>query len=130
MAKKQTIERRAFSQSRAAEYLRLETLQKMTGRGFTDFPRVVVKELLDNALDAAETAGIAPQIRVVPSSGWAAYRPPRWIPFPRGRRRVAGRQGRNRTRPDVPGRHPHALPGYRASYGAASSSLALIHRST
>jgi len=74
MAKKQTIERRAFSQSRAAEYLRLETLQKMTGRGFTDFPRVVVKELLDNALDAAETAGIAPQIRVVVDRGTGYFR--------------------------------------------------------
>lgn len=65
MAKKQKIERRAFSQLRVAEYLRFETLQKMTGRSFRDFPRVVVKELLDNALDAVETAGSAPQIEVV-----------------------------------------------------------------
>jgi DNA topoisomerase VI subunit B len=52
------LHRTTFSQSRAAEYLDLGTLQKLTGRTADDFPRVVVKELLDNALDAAETAGV------------------------------------------------------------------------
>jgi len=53
--------RATFSQLRAAEYLDLGTLQKLTGRPADDFPRVVVKELLDNALDAAETTGGAPK---------------------------------------------------------------------
>ena len=62
------LHRTTFSQSRAAEYLDLGTLQKLTGRTVDDFWRVVVKELLDNALDAAETAGVAvPHVRV---RGW------------------------------------------------------------
>jgi len=60
--------RTTFSQSRAAEYLDLGALQKLTGRPADDFPRVVVKELLDNALDAAETAGVA--VPYVCVRGW------------------------------------------------------------
>ena len=56
--------RTAFSQSRAAEYLRLDTLVKMAGRTAQDFPRVVVKELMDNALDGAESAGRPPVVAV------------------------------------------------------------------
>jgi DNA topoisomerase VI subunit B len=56
--------RTAFSQSRAAEYLRLDTLVKMAGRQALDFPRVVVKELMDNALDGAESARRPPEIAV------------------------------------------------------------------
>jgi hypothetical protein len=52
------LHRTTFSQSRAAEYLDLDTLQKLTARPASDFPCVVVKELLDNALDAAETARV------------------------------------------------------------------------
>src|SRR5215204_2480264 len=60
------LHRTTFSQSRAAEYLDLETLQKLTGRPAQDFPLVVVKELLDNALDAAETARVSvPRVGVV-----------------------------------------------------------------
>jgi DNA topoisomerase VI subunit B len=36
----------------------------MTGQPLGRFPSVVLKELLDNALDAAETAGVAPRLSV------------------------------------------------------------------
>jgi hypothetical protein len=48
--------------SRQAEYFSVKELQLMTGRPERDFGNVIVKELLDNALDAAETIGIKPII--------------------------------------------------------------------
>ncbi len=41
----------------------------MTGQPPTYFAAVVLKELLDNALDACETAGVAPEIFVDPREG-------------------------------------------------------------
>ncbi len=56
--------RRIFSEPQAAQYFYPERLEKQTGRTQSDWHRVVVKELMDNALDAAETAGAMPHIRV------------------------------------------------------------------
>jgi DNA topoisomerase VI subunit B len=56
--------------SRAAEYFSVPELQTLTGQPRHRFASVVVKELLDNAIDAGETAGVAPVVHV------------RWVPDP------------------------------------------------
>lgn len=56
------IERTLFSTSRAAEFLEKRALQAQTGQPAGKFGDVVIKELLDNALDAAESAGRTPEI--------------------------------------------------------------------
>ncbi len=58
------LERQTFSIARAAEYFDADELQKLTGQPRNAFAGVVLKELLDNALDAAETAGRAPQVEI------------------------------------------------------------------
>ena len=55
-----TVKRTVFATPRAGEFLELRALQAQTGQPLDAFGHVVVKELLDNALDAAETAGRAP----------------------------------------------------------------------
>ena len=59
-----TLERRAFSISRSAEYFDVSELEKLTGQPRRNFASVVLKELVDNALDAAETAGRTPQLEI------------------------------------------------------------------
>ena len=59
-----TVKRTVFSTSRAGEFLELRALQAQTGQPAEAFGHVVVKELLDNALDAAETASRAPVIEI------------------------------------------------------------------
>lgn len=49
---------------RASEYFSLSELQVQTGRPVSQFAAVVLKELVDNALDAAEAAGVAPEVTV------------------------------------------------------------------
>lgn len=56
--------RQHFSISRANEYFTLDGLQKETGQPANQFRHVALKELHDNALDAAETAGVAPVVAV------------------------------------------------------------------
>jgi DNA topoisomerase VI subunit B len=59
------FERETFTTSRELEYLSADELEKQTG--YTRdcwWPAVIVKETLDNALDAAETAGVPPEITV------------------------------------------------------------------
>jgi DNA topoisomerase VI subunit B len=58
----QRLERTTFETSRAAEYFDARELQAMTGQPKTDFASVVLKELVDNALDACETAGVKPEV--------------------------------------------------------------------
>jgi Histidine kinase-, DNA gyrase B-, and HSP90-like ATPase len=60
----QTLERTTFETSRAAEYFSVRELQAQTGQPRERFAAVVLKELLDNGIDAAEAAGIAPLISV------------------------------------------------------------------
>jgi DNA topoisomerase VI subunit B len=59
-----TVKRTVFATPRAAEFLELRALQAQTGQPVEAFGHVVVKELLDNALDGAETAGRAPNIDI------------------------------------------------------------------
>jgi len=56
----QGMERTIFETPRAAEYFDARELQAQTGQPRYEFATVVLKELVDNALDAAETAGVAP----------------------------------------------------------------------
>lgn len=56
--------RRVFSTPRAAEFLDRSALQAQTGQPAARFGGVVVKELVDNALDAAESAGVNPVIEI------------------------------------------------------------------
>ena len=60
----QVPERRTFSVSRAADFLEARALVSQTGQPEHRFGDVVIKELLDNALDACETAGVQPKITV------------------------------------------------------------------
>ena len=59
-----TAKREIFTFSRLAEFCTLRELEKQTGHDADNWPIYVVKELLDNALDAAEEAGIAPQVEI------------------------------------------------------------------
>jgi DNA topoisomerase VI subunit B len=54
------LNRTTFETSRASEYFNLKELQASTGQSSERFAAVALKELLDNALDAAEMADVAP----------------------------------------------------------------------
>ncbi|MFI9270217.1 ATP-binding protein [Kitasatospora sp. NPDC052896] len=56
------VQRTVFSTSRSAEFLEAQALQSQTGQPRARFGDVVIKELLDNALDAAESARVRPEI--------------------------------------------------------------------
>jgi DNA topoisomerase VI subunit B len=58
------LHREVFSTSRLAELTSRDELIRIIGCGPDDWPRYVVKELIDNALDDHEEHGIAPEIRV------------------------------------------------------------------
>jgi DNA topoisomerase VI subunit B len=58
------LARKTFAISRLAEFASEAELTKQTGHAVKDWPLVIVKELVDNALDAAEEAGVPPQIEV------------------------------------------------------------------
>ncbi len=59
-----TLERSIFETPRAAEYFTAHDLQAQTGQPRRHFAAVVLKELLDNALDACETAGAPPALDI------------------------------------------------------------------
>ena len=63
------IERVAFTTSRLAEYCSEKELVAQTGHELGDWPRVIVKELVDNRLDHCEEVGIAPVIKVTITTG-------------------------------------------------------------
>jgi DNA topoisomerase VI subunit B len=59
----QHLQREHFTISRELEYFTADELAKQTGYGRREWwPGVIAKEAIDNALDAAEQAGIAPEI--------------------------------------------------------------------
>ena len=60
----QNLSRTAFEVSRASEYFDARQLSALAGVGQTDFASVCLKELLDNSLDACETAGVVPDVDV------------------------------------------------------------------
>jgi Histidine kinase-, DNA gyrase B-, and HSP90-like ATPase len=60
----QKLERTTFETSRTAEYFDQAGLSKQTGQVPNRFAEVVIKELADNALDAAEYARVAPEVEI------------------------------------------------------------------
>ena len=64
----QLLERTTFKTSRLLDFASEKELVAQTGHQKGDWPLVVLKELLDNSLDAAEEAGVAPVISVTVNS--------------------------------------------------------------
>lgn len=58
------LERQHFSVSLAAAYFSIADLQAQTGQESNQWRHVILKELIDNGLDAAGAAGHAPDIRI------------------------------------------------------------------
>ncbi len=58
------LERKTFTTSRQMEFLSGKELKAQTGHDDHEWPLVILKELMDNALDACEEAGITPEIDV------------------------------------------------------------------
>src|SRR3954449_11441813 len=66
------LNRTTLTTSRLLDFASQKELTAQTGHGPADWPLVVLKELIDNALDACEEAGVAPEITVtVDASGIA-----------------------------------------------------------
>ena len=63
------LARTTFSTSRLLDFASVKELTAQTGHEVGEWPLVIVKELLDNALDACEEAGIAPVITVEVDDG-------------------------------------------------------------
>jgi len=63
------LTRVAFRVSRLMEFCTKRELQNQTGHGIYEWPLVVLKELMDNALDACEEAEIAPVISIAVKPG-------------------------------------------------------------
>jgi hypothetical protein len=59
-----TLTRKAFSTSRLAEFASVPELARQTGQPPQNWPLTIVKELVDNSIDAAEEAGVAPVVEV------------------------------------------------------------------
>ncbi len=84
------LERETFSTSRLLDFVSEKELTMQCGHGPDAWPLVVVKELIDNALDGCEEQGIAPEITVtVDESEHHRRRQRRWDPA--GRRRSSAR---------------------------------------
>jgi len=60
----QRLERTTFETSRAGEYFDARQLSALAGVPQAEFASVCLKELIDNALDACETARVAPEVGV------------------------------------------------------------------
>jgi DNA topoisomerase VI subunit B len=63
------LTRVAFRVSRLMEFCTRRELQNQTGHGVQQWPLVVLKELVDNALDACEAAEVAPVISIAVEPG-------------------------------------------------------------
>jgi hypothetical protein len=63
------IERVAFTTSRLMEFCTEEELVAQTGHEAHKWPLVMIKELVDNAIDAAEEAEVAPIIKITITAG-------------------------------------------------------------
>jgi hypothetical protein len=58
------LERTMFEESRTKEYFDARELQTMTGQPTRQFAAVILKESIDNGLDAAEKAKVPPEILI------------------------------------------------------------------
>ncbi len=59
------LNRQHFNTSRSLDFLSRKELIAQTGHQVAEWPLVCVKELMDNALDACEESGVAPEIAIV-----------------------------------------------------------------
>lgn len=59
-----TLQRTTFETSRLLEYFSEKELSLQIGYGRGDWPVALLKELIDNALDACESAGVAPELAI------------------------------------------------------------------
>jgi DNA topoisomerase VI subunit B len=64
-----TLKREIFKTSRLLEFCSEKELVNQTGHSVDQWPLVILKELTDNAIDAAEEAGTAPDIKVTVRKG-------------------------------------------------------------
>jgi len=69
----QQLKRELLTYSRDLEFFEIQTLQAATGQSAGNFHNVILKELLDNALDACEAAGVAPKIGIEITSDAECY---------------------------------------------------------
>jgi DNA topoisomerase VI subunit B len=63
-----SLARKTFTVSRLAEFASTGELVKATGHPVERWPLLIVKELIDNAIDAAEGANVAPVVEVAVES--------------------------------------------------------------
>jgi DNA topoisomerase VI subunit B len=63
------LTRETFSTSRLLEFCSRKELINQTGHGVEEWPLVILKELVDNAIDACEEAEVAPHITVTVRGG-------------------------------------------------------------
>ncbi len=63
------LNRTTFTTSRLLDFCSEKELAAQTGHPRREWPVVVLKELLDNSLDACEEAGVAPEISVIVDRG-------------------------------------------------------------
>ena len=61
---KATLQRTTFETSRLLDFFSEKELVAQTGHRVAEWPLVIVKELIDNALDACEEADISPEIMI------------------------------------------------------------------
>ena len=64
MAAVPTLGRTTFRTSRLLEFCTQKELTAQTGHGPDDWPLVILKELVDNSLDAVEETGAPPHVAV------------------------------------------------------------------
>jgi DNA topoisomerase VI subunit B len=64
-----TFERKTFTVSRLAEFVSKSELTKQIGHPVEDWPLVILKEGVDNALDESEEAGVPPVIEIAVEPG-------------------------------------------------------------
>ena len=58
------MKREQFETYRESEYFNIKELEAQTGQSYTKFANVILKELVDNALDVCESSGVSPVIDV------------------------------------------------------------------
>src|SRR5260370_1600990 len=68
------ITRVPFTVSRLMEFCARSELINQTGHDTREWPLVILKELVDNSIDACEEAEIAPDISVAVKDGWIVIR--------------------------------------------------------